>query len=257
MKFQFVYPILIFTIAGINYVRIRIGHALSSKERKVSLNEFYTKTFPFYNMLNEKEKKKFILRSYLISQNKTIKIDPEIEHQRENIEKLIAAAITQITFGYRSYQLETFPLISISKSYFYSRLVKAEVKGLTLGNGKILYSWEDFLHGYLHSDDRLNLALHELAHAIYIERFHGTEQPIWIDWKTQAKWVMQNPDPSCKLLRPYGFTNISEFWAINVETFFEDPINFRQKYPRLYSCTAKILKQDMAERKMISAFYKT
>ena len=230
----------------------RTRHFFVSKESKRILHDFYLRTFHFYQLLSEKEKRKFVTRCFYIEKTKKIKIGKDIYHQKNDIERLMVAAIAQVTFGFRDYELDTFPEIIISKSSFYSRLVKAEVKGLTLGNGRIFYSWEDFLAGYLNKEDKVNLAIHELAHALYVEKFRGTEIPEWLEWENHAKHLIKNKSnyQLDQYFRAYGLSNLSEFWAVNVECFFEDPVNFRTRYPQLYQYTSGLLQQDMAGRKI-------
>ncbi|MFN5620319.1 MAG: zinc-dependent peptidase [Flavobacteriales bacterium] len=43
--------------------------------------------------------------------------------------------------------------------------------------------------------------------------------------------------------RQYGATNIHEFWAVAVETFFEQPDEFKTKYPALFHETCRMLNQ--------------
>lgn len=252
MKFQIIYTLVYLAFFGIKYAGARTRHLFVPAARKRKLHEFYSMTFHFYNLLTEKEKRKFLNRCYYITRGKKIKIGKEILHLKPDIERLMVAAIAQVTFGYRDYELDTFPEIIISRSSFYSRLVKAEVKGLTLGNGRIFYSWEDFLEGYLHQNDKVNLAIHELAHALYIEKFRGTEIEDWLAWQQHATIFLKNKDAHNRdeYFREYGLSNISEFWAVNVECFFEDPANFKARFPHLYQSTARLLKQDMALRKM-------
>ena len=54
--------------------------------------------------------------------------------------------------------------------------------------------------------------------------------------------------PEKSYFRAYASTNIHEFFAVAVEYFFEDPINFREQRGVLYQATCKVLMQDMAMR---------
>ena len=49
--------------------------------------------------------------------------------------------------------------------------------------------------------------------------------------------------------RKYALHNINEFWAVCIEYFFEDPVNFELEYIELYEATASLLNQDMSRRK--------
>lgn len=230
-----------------------------SKKEEQTLNHFFITSFSYYKLLNAKEKRKFLLRVSNIRNRNQLKISPEIKNTNHEVELLICAAFTQITFGYTDYEMESFTKIVVNPNTFYSRLANHEVKGLTTGSGYIFYSWEDFLKGYSHDSDKVNLALHELAHALYIDRFHNRDNSDWEQWKIKATAVLEMIENNTELIffRKYGKRNINEFWAVSVECFFEDPINFKKQHQYLYHATATILKQDMAERAFLQKDYLT
>ncbi len=223
-----------------------------NKEKQNALHQFYTQNFPYYKLLDSNEKRKFLVRIINIRKRNALKISPKIKNTNGEVELLICGAFAQITFGYYDYEITTFTKVIVNPKTFYSKLVNHEVKGLTVGNGYIFYSWADFLKGYKLENDKINLALHELAHALYIDRFHNTANLEWTIWEFKAKTVLEIERNGTKtgLFRPYAQSNLHEFWAVSIECFFEDPINFKKQYPHLYQATASILRQDMAVRKM-------
>lgn len=242
-------------VYGVVYSVRRVPRSIFiSRHEKAYLHRFYTDHFSFYNLLDPREKNRFLARVYTIRRQKELRISPEIRNRNSDVELLVCAAFAQITFGYRKYELYKFQEIIIRPDKFYSRLVDGHVKGLTLGNGYIFYSWEDFLKGYISETDKINLALHELAHALYIDRFHRRRNRAWQEWVKQAVHEMEllhnNGEAGLSFFRNYGQKSIDEFWAVNVECFFEDPVTYRAKHPELYQATANVLKQDMAVRKM-------
>jgi Mlc titration factor MtfA (ptsG expression regulator) len=46
------------------------------------------------------------------------------------------------------------------------------------------------------------------------------------------------------LLGDYAATNYHEFWAVSVEVFFENPVQFRHELPELYEAMSRVLNQD-------------
>jgi hypothetical protein len=215
----------------------------------MKLYSYYSSNFDYFNLLTEPEKSKFLGRVYLFSRSKKIQVNTDLFEITEEIHYLVFGSLAQITFGFSNFYLEKFTKIIIQPSSFYSRIADAEVKGLTIGTGYIFYSWTDFLHGYEVKTDRVNLALHELAHALYIEHFHNEENENWFAWKEIATKEIEHLEyrKDANFFREYGRINIHEFWAINVECFFEDPVQFKNKYLKLYTQTAKLLNQDMAK----------
>jgi len=250
---------LFFTLMGVfgfYYVVVDKGALSGLTIRKAELNQhihFFNKTFHFFNLLNEKEKRRFVVRVILIRRKKHFNISPEINTETKEVELLVSAAFAQITFGFRDFQLNKFKGIIIYPNSFYSKLANGHVKGLTVGTGFIYFSWEDFIEGYVHDDDKINLAIHEMAHALYIDRFHKYENLEWNAWVEIAGKVFQQikEDQNHIYFRKYALHNINEFWAVSVEYFFEDPINFELEYRALYKATSNLLNQDMSKRKTI------
>jgi Mlc titration factor MtfA (ptsG expression regulator) len=215
------------------------------------LHDFFPQHFNFYTLLNSEEKEEFIARSILFRKNLEFYSQDDMLIS-ENIQILISAAFTQITFGYREGYLENFNKIFLHPSVFYSRWVQRDVKGLTFANGRIHFSWEDFVKGYMFNDDKLNLALHELAHALQIEVFENesVDTPDYNVWLViaEAELDSMRANPEQAYLRKYAATNLHEFFAVCIEYFFEDPRTFREKLGPLYKATSKVLNQDMAAR---------
>jgi Mlc titration factor MtfA (ptsG expression regulator) len=220
---------------------------LLSKTERIFLHNYYSRKFTFYNQLSAKNQLKFIYRVMIIRKTNRIKVDDEIKHVNHDIELMVSAAFAQITFGFTNYELRKFSKIIIYPDSFYSKLAGNHVNGLTVGNGYIYLSWNHFLKGYQSMDDKVNLALHELAHALYIDKFHYKKSIKWFEWQEQATKVYKliNANPGISFFRSYAKTNMAEFWAVSVECFFEDPVNFKRQFPELYDATVALLKQDL------------
>ena len=223
------------------------AYFLVSKSEKAFLHDYLSKKFSYYNQLSVKNQLKFIFRVLAIRKSNRIKVDDEIKHVDLDIELMVSAAFAQITFGYTDFTISTFSKIVIYPDSFYSKLIGNHVNGLTVGNGYIYLSWNHFLKGYRTNDDKINLALHELAHALYIDKFHHEGSSSWFDWEEKASKIFKqiNENPEITYFRNYAKTNMAEFWAVSVECFFEDPFNFKQEFPQLYDATAKVLNQDL------------
>jgi Mlc titration factor MtfA (ptsG expression regulator) len=167
------------------------------------------------------------------------------------MEILFSASVAQLTFGFSQFELEGFSELQLTASSFYSRLIERNVKGLTFESGRIILSWEHFEEGYRVANDKLNLGLHELAHAFWISYFGTEEMETYFDeWSAAAVCELQSMrlGTDSDFFRDYASISIEEFWACCVECFFEAPIEFRNKLPELYSRVSSILNQDMAER---------
>ncbi len=233
------------------FYKKRTDFKMLAESQKIYLNDFFPKHFTYFTYLNEEEKQEFIIRALHIREQLKINASSDLLVS-ENVKTLISAAYTQITFGFDNYYLGNFNRIFLHPGIFYSRFIDRDVKGLTFGNGIIHWSWDDFVKGYMYSDDKINLALHELAHALQLESFENqeVETPYYDAWVTYAEIELaeMKAHPEKAYFRAYASTNIHEFFAVAVEYFFEDPINFREQRGILYQATSKVLMQDMAER---------
>jgi Mlc titration factor MtfA (ptsG expression regulator) len=218
-----------------------------SKREKDYLHQYFSRHFNFYKQLNPSNQQKFIYRVVVMKSVNKIKVDKAIKIAYKDIDLLISAAFTQITFGYSDFRITSFSKIVVYPDSFYSKLAGSNVNGLTVGNGFIYFSWNHFIRGYQNNTDKVNLALHELAHALYIDRFHFRSDYNWFEWEEQAAPVfrqIKNND-EITFFRNYAKTNMAEFWAVCVECFFEDPENFNIQFPDLYRATSLVLKQDL------------
>ncbi len=233
------------------FFRAKWENTYISDSQRVSLYDFFLQHFIYFSFLNPEEKQEFVTRSHHIQKKLEFHAVEDLAIS-DNIKILISAAFTQITFGYDSYYLSNFNTIFLHPSIFYSRWVDRDVKGLTFTNGRIHWSWDDFIQGYMFDNDKINLALHELAHALQIEYFENDEvdTPHYDAWLAfaEVELASMKANPEKAYFRAYAATNLHEFFAVSVEYFFEDAKQFREKLPQLYYATCKVLKQDMAAR---------
>jgi Mlc titration factor MtfA (ptsG expression regulator) len=214
------------------------------------LHEYLSQNFTYYNGLNTGEQSKFILRLVEILKYEIIHVDDTLKQNNKEITIMISAAYAQITFGFWFPRLVDFSKIIVYPDSFYSKLVGDYVNGLTIGRGYIYLSWSHFLEGYSNCFDKKNLALHELAHAVYIDRFHYHPPIKWLNWLAEGERVFEliRTTDSITFFRDYGKTNMAEFWAVCVECFFEDPTNFNFQFPLLYELTCEVLEQNPIKR---------
>jgi Mlc titration factor MtfA (ptsG expression regulator) len=205
--------------------------------------------FSYFRLLDDKEQKLFVSRLRYIRDEKHF-VGRGLE-LTEEMEVIVSAAIAQLTFGLSEFDLEDFSEIHLTPGTFYSRIVGQDVKGLTFDSGRIILSWKDFEEGYAIANDKINLGLHELAHAFFLDYFAvGEIENEFHEWNTAALREIQSMrmGTDSHFLRDYAATNIQEFWACSVECFFEAPVEFKKNIPDLYIKMCLVLKQDMAER---------
>jgi Mlc titration factor MtfA (ptsG expression regulator) len=168
---------------------------------------------------------------------------------------LVAAAAVQLTFGLPELVLRHFKRIIIYPDKYYSTITQQYHKGeVNPAARAIVLSWKNFTEGYAHSDDSLNLGLHEMAHALEIENMVENDEydflppAVWEQWQAQAAAYRNHMSQrGSDFFRTYAATNDQEFFAIAVENFFERPAEFQTYAPELYDTLCLLLRQNPAK----------
>ena len=213
------------------------------------LQAILKKRNPYYSNLSENGQKKFEVRLQEFMRSKTF-IGRQNLVVTDEMRILISAAAVQLAFGLDNFTFSNLHTINIFPGIFHSKLYNASFKGLTTRDGVISLSWEHFQAGYANDTDKLNLGLHELAHALHIDL--SDKKRINTHFSEYLKkWKRGVLNDFYKLkagripfLRSYGSSNLYEFFAVCVEHFFEMPEEFQKQLPNLYGYTAFLLNQD-------------
>ncbi|MEW6468255.1 MAG: zinc-dependent peptidase [Bacteroidota bacterium] len=209
----------------------------------------YLKDFAYYQGLSPGGRKKFIQRLFNIMVTKYFDGRDGLE-VTEEMKVLISACIAQATFGLREYRLLHFSYIRVFPGIFYSRLIDRKLKGGTTTGGVIMLSWKDFVQGYRIGNDRFNLGLHEIAHALKVEIKYGEESDqafaeYFRKWLHESYDVFERMNKGARtFLRDYAGVNTHEFFAVCVEHFFEVPADFKANLPHIYRHLCVLLNQD-------------
>lgn len=217
---------------------------IQSDKNASAVKEIVMHEFPVLHSWTESDRTKFIWRTMRIRESKYFQGVEGFEVTIEN-EILISATLARLTFGWKNcFHLPTFEIIEIYPAHFYSKLVSNYVEGLTLGNGRLFLSWRHFEVGHDNPTDKKHLGIHEFAHAMMIEFDMFRYAPQWRTWEFEALPIMESvQEDQDHFFRRYGGTNIHEFWAVTVETFFEQPAEFARKFPKLFYFTCAMLNQ--------------
>ena len=204
----------------------------------------------YFNELTPEQKRKFVNRvHHFISGKQFHYIGLE---SKEEIAVLTAASAIQVTFGLKNYMMPHFKNIYILADAYRMDSDEELYIGHVAPEG-IYLSWKHFLFGYADNTDNINVAVHEMSHALLFnnyfakygvdksfranyEKFSTTTGPILADVITRRKSYLRN----------YALTNIHEFWAVSVEAFFENPADLKLNMPKLYDALCSVLNQDPA-----------
>jgi len=202
----------------------------------------------YYNELPETGKLRFLKRVHHFKCSKKFHY-LDIEEKPE-MPVLISASAVQLTFGLRAYLLPFFKDIYITPDAYKTHDANEKFIGHVSPNG-IYLSWKHFLEGFNDSKDGVNVALHEMAHALQRQNFmedYGIDKEFISDF---SKYTQQTGPVFVQallqrgsILRNYAFTNLQEFWAVSVEAFFEVPDILSKNLPQLYNALCDVLNQD-------------
>jgi len=202
----------------------------------------------YFNELPDAGKKRFLERTIHF---KSIKHFSYIGmEEKKEIPVLISAAAVQITFGLEKYELPFFKNIYVTPDA-YQRTGEKEIFVGHVSPDGIFISWKYFLQGYGDTTDNVNVAIHEMAHALEHENFISDTD---IDSRFRVDFAKFSSASGLvfasavvnrsSYLRDYAFKNMQEFWAVSVEAFFENPAGLKQSLPQLYGTLCDILNQD-------------
>lgn len=214
------------------------------------LTAILEKRFPYFNKLNDEERKKFLHRVNNFIDDKTFLIHDKIGFREMPV--LISAAAVQLSFGLKKYLLPNFTRIHIYPQEYVAAATLHIIEGNVQGH-TINFSWKHFLDGFKETGNGQNVGLHEMAHALYYQNFVTDEnvdsnfEDNYHEFNSNGKMVFDE-ECSCAtgFYSDYAKTNFQEFWAESVELFFEKPTELRAKYPELYRSMCEILNQDPA-----------
>ena len=204
--------------------------------------------FQYFNELSNQLKQRFLLRVRAFMDKKKfhyIGLEPSPQ-----IPVLICAAAVQITFGLKKYKMSFFKAIYVmAHEYTYGLSVEPWI-GHVNRKG-IFISWKHFIEGYTVNNDRSNVGLHEMAHALVYANFLGGlngERHFITHFeryqKRADKLVCDEKWKLSGLFSPQTINNYHECWAECIELFFENPSELSQQYPELYHDIKETLNQD-------------
>ncbi|WP_239021961.1 zinc-dependent peptidase [Pontimicrobium aquaticum] len=217
---------------------------LNPNQKSVLKNNFY-----FFSKLNHKQKRYFEHRVAEFIKDKTF-IGRDGLLMTDEVKVLISATAVMLTFGFRDFYIGLIDKVFVYPNPFYSTTNKNHHKGEFNPKLKsIVFSWEDFKHGYNVGDDNLNLGIHEFAHAIHLNSIkeRDVSSTIFKDSFNELTTLLSNNKSlrdkliASKYFRAYAYENQFEFLAVLVEYFFETPKEFQSQFPKIYSKVKQML----------------
>jgi Mlc titration factor MtfA (ptsG expression regulator) len=118
--------------------------------------------------------------------------------------------------------------------------------------GTIILSVPRLEESFDHPDDGFHVGLHEFAHLLDVEQTHFDGVPRGLDAARSREWLdvvdheMDRLRRGKSVLDPYAGESPTEFLAVAVETFFEQPLELRQRHREVYAILRDYFAQDPA-----------
>jgi MtfA peptidase len=218
-------------------------------QKGIQYHEWLSKYNPYYSSLSKRGQERFLTRTAIFRQSKEF-----VYHSMEAediIPVLISGAAVQMTFGLKNFLMDYFSVIHVIKKEYHIPQDKDTYYG-HVSLGGIHISWNHFLEGYEDYSDAINVGLHEMAHAVSYDVFLGHEDMHDRRFKERLEEFCREGRPVFRAMRmgdnhlldEYATTNFDEFWAVCAETFFENPVSFKEDMPDLYREISELLNQD-------------
>ncbi|GAB1855503.1 zinc-dependent peptidase [Flavobacteriaceae bacterium MHTCC 0001] len=210
--------------------------------------------FTFYNRLEEKHQQYFRHRVATFLKKKQFEGMQGFEITQD-VKILVASTAVMLTFGFRNYLIPYIEKIVIYPTIYYSRFSKTTNKGEFNARLKtMVLSWDNFVEGHKIEDDKLNLGIHEFAHAIHFSSIKSDDinAILFVDTFNELRNDLTNNSrlkqdlAASELIRDYAFTNDSELLAVVIETFIESPKALKTEFPTVYSQVKQMLNFNFA-----------
>ena len=208
------------------------------RPRKISPEQEFIlrQKFQFYKQLNVKQKIYFHHRIASFTQKYQFIARKDLVN-------------VMLTFGMRRYLIDAFDKIIIYPGQYLSTQSQQYYKGEFNPRMKaVVFSWQDFKEGFEIGNDNLNLGIHEFSHVLH---FHSMQHQdasslTFKKYYTQlSKEVNHTPNKQMLIesdyFRIYAYTNRYEFISVIIEHYFETPLEFQTKFPKLFQNVSRML----------------
>jgi hypothetical protein len=139
--------------------------------------------------------------------------------------------------------------------------VIGESYGVRLGeahsSGPVILSWQSVVENSRGETNGRNVVVHEFAHVLDMQNDEvdgipplGSPEQIqrWKEVMSEEyqQLVAETTAGNHTLLDPYGTTSEIEFFAVATESFFEQPVELKDRHRNLYNVLRDFYRQDLA-----------
>jgi MtfA peptidase len=224
---------------------------IEGKDLKISdydLNHILKKRFKYYASLDENLQQEFLrrLKVFMLKKIFIIKDDEGVKE----MPVLVSASAIGLTFGLNDFR---FPFYKYIRIYPEEYVAEDSLKILAgnVQNNVITIAWDHLLEGYNNFSDGSNVGLHEMSHALYIQKIvieQGYANKFLQKYNCLLKECREASNMEAEekkdIYSDYANINLQEFWAESVELFFEKPAALNSNYPNVFEGLTLLLNQN-------------
>jgi len=164
----------------------------------------------------------------------------------------IAASYVKLTLGYTNFLINTFDKIIVyPTAQYFPHLNETHTGHFNPKMKAIMLALDEYERDIYFNADGKDIALHEFTHALCFEMLqtnakHPNADAFKKGYGLIQQWLNfpnnQFALESSNFIRDYAFTDRLEFVSVLIELFFEQPNQFKQKFPDLYFYVGNMIK---------------
>jgi Mlc titration factor MtfA (ptsG expression regulator) len=222
-----------------------------NKPGKIALNTndrfWFSEHIPFYNRLSRADKKCFEDRVGLFLADVIItEVGQEVPGRETCLYVACSAVIAFWGLPYWNYgrlsEVLVYPAnFEDDHTIAESGVIQGQVFHGGLMDTTMILSLPALIHGFANETDKRNVGIHEFAHLI--DKADGSFDgiPEGMEEADKGPWIrlceqeMEHILDGKSDINSYGATNISEFFAVIVEYYKEQPEILEKKHPEIYA----------------------
>lgn len=242
-------PVLIVMAVGLRrpWRRWRLAQTNLTSERR----QWLAAHIPLYQQLDEGRARferdvQFVLDEYSFEGVQGVSVTEELRLS-------VAAGIAVLLHGRPSWELPGSQSVLFYPGRFdetYHENMKASYDGMAHQQGPLIFTVSAVTASWDDPEDGSNVVLHELAHLFDFDNEGADGVPSLVspasapDWQALVRDEMQKVRHGRSLLRPYAAEAPSEFFAVAVEHFFEQPEPMARHHEALFRALAAFFRVD-------------
>lgn len=226
----------------------------------VEEKEWLSEHIPLYRRFDEEHRRRFERDVQFILADYTFEGIQDVE-VTDSLRLSVAAGAALLLHGRPSWELPGSQTVLFYPERFnetYYDSAHGEFDGMAHQQGPIILTAPAVEASWAHPEDGDNVVLHELAHLFDFDNEGADGVPSLVASGSAAHWQklvrneMRRVRNGRSILRPYAAEAPSEFFAVAVESFFEQPDRMHKHHDELFAALLAIFQFDPRTGRKVS-----